>query len=275
MLVLSRRSQQQIAFPELGITLSVLQVRGRIVKIGIDAPTDVKVQRQEAADQIDHPIMQQSECHETTSDVEEHRRRNQLNLLQLHVDAIRLRLQRGDHVDAKKLIVSLFDKLDIDGYEISSPDIAQGKSLEKKDRQIRILVVDDSENERGLMTYLLASNGFVVYVARDGAEALQQLRCGCGLPDVVLMDLNMPLANGMEALQYFRHDEHLRHLLIYAVTGARRNPADEPVGRGWDRWFSKPVDVRQLVEAIREDCSIGSHVKTTSRPMSAANEVQP
>ncbi|TWU57775.1 response regulator [Rubripirellula reticaptiva] len=277
MLVLSRRAQQQITFPGLDITLSILQVRGRIVKIGIEAPTDIKVKRSEVVDvevqpnsEFDSLLTSDSEWGE-----EEHRRRNQLNTLQLLVDAVQLQLRRGDDVDAKRLIGSLLDKLDVANYEISSPDTCQDKTGATAFRQLRVLVVEDSENERGLMTYLLASHGFVVYVARDGAEALSQLRHGCGLPDVVLMDIDMPFGNGIETLQYIRHDVMLSQLMVYAVTGSRRNLDNEPVGRGWDRWFSKPVDVRQLVDAIREDCStdqLGTHQRTLP---SDACKVQP
>jgi len=52
MLVLSRRVKQEIVFPHLDITISVLQVRGRIVKVGIIAPPDIKVLRSEMVDRI-------------------------------------------------------------------------------------------------------------------------------------------------------------------------------------------------------------------------------
>jgi carbon storage regulator CsrA len=263
MLVLSRRAQQQIVFPGLGITLNILQVRGRIVKLGIDAPIDVKVQRREIIDSGDHveskPIAVDTSAQvKTTSDDSEHYRRNQLNRLQLYVDAIQMRLERGEYIDAKKLVQKLVASLDLEDDEISSTNTVQENEFADRTPQLRVLVVEDSDNERGLMTYLLASHGFIVYVARDGTEALEQLRHGCGLPDVVLMDVDMPFGNGIEALQRFRGDVTLGHLLIYAVTGSRRTPADEPVGRGWDRWFTKPVDIRQLVDAIRHDNSVAN-----------------
>lgn len=256
MLVLSRHAQQQITFPGLGITLKILQVRGRIVKVGIEAPDSIRILRSEACD----PGHQQStdsnlsSAESASRNEEEHRRRNQLNTLQLFVDAIQMRLQKNEVVDAKNLVRSLFRSLDSEDYEIDSPDTSDDDSQDRERRQLRVLVVEDCENERGLMTYLLASHGFTVYVARDGSEALEQLRHGCGLPDVVLMDVDMPFGNGIETLQYFRQDMTLSHLRIYAVTGSRRDPSQEPIGRGWDRWFSKPVDVRRLVDAIREDC---------------------
>ena len=151
--------------------------------------------------------------------------------------------------------------MQVDNYEISSSDTSQPKEDLGTERLLRVLVVEDSDNEHGLMTYLLASYGFVVYVARDGVEALEQLRNGCGSPDAVLMDIEMPSGNGIEAMKRFRNDPTLSHLLIYAVTGVRRDPLDEPVGRGWDRWFCKPVNVRQLVGAIREDCGCQSRSK--------------
>ncbi len=262
MLVLSRRAEQQIAFPGLGITLSILQVRGQIVKIGIVAPPEIAIRRQEHVTESDHcaTAVRLPELKDATinNDEVEHRRRNQLNTLQLYFDAIRMRLEKGEQVNAKELVQSLLSALDVDSYEISSTDTSQSSEVACWKVKQRVLVVEDSDNERGLMTYLLASHGFVVYVARDGVEALEQLRFGCGSPDVVLMDINMPFGNGVEALRRFRRDPTFRDLLIYAVTGSRRNPADEPAGRGWDRWFAKPIEIRQLVDAIRDDCSATS-----------------
>ena len=62
MLVLSRRSQQQIVFPNLGITLQILQVRGQIVKVGIEAPPEIAILRQETlASQSDrNPVANRS-----------------------------------------------------------------------------------------------------------------------------------------------------------------------------------------------------------------------
>ena len=111
MLVLSRRADQQIAFPGLGITLSILQVKGRIVKVGIDAPPEIAIKRNELVTEEDLRTLAATnpEVDEPSIDREEseHRRRNQLNTLQLYVDSIQMRLENREHIDAKKLVQSL------------------------------------------------------------------------------------------------------------------------------------------------------------------------
>ena len=263
MLILSRRVEQQILFPNLGVKLSILQVRGRVVKVGIEAPPEIKVLRQEVLSQARPPLAAAS-ASEGSADliVREHRWRNQMNLLQLRLDAIQHRIDIGQLSNAESMLASLVASLDSENRTASRSMVSSPEST-TSERPIRILLAEDSDNERGLMTYLLASHGFVVHVARDGAEACEQLQQWGTLPDVVLMDMHMPLYNGLEALRRIREDERLRSLRVYAVTGSRRAVEEEPISHSWDRWFSKPLDMRLLVEAIRTD-----HASTNSGAIS-------
>ncbi len=253
MLVLSRRAQQRVVFPHLGITLSILQVRGRIVKIGIEAPQSVKVLREEVAD---------GETSDQGCDETEHRRRNELNVLQLRLDALQARLDRGESIDTDDLVRCIVSKASAADHQLSP--VQAVAPLVGDDTPIRLLVVEDSDNERGLMAYLLALQGFDVHVARDGAEALEQLRMWGAMPDFVLMDMQMPLSDGLETLHRIRHDDRLANLTVFAVTGTSRSHADEPVGRGWDGWFQKPLDVSSLVARIREDISTSRTAQSVS-----------
>ncbi len=133
----------------------------------------------------------------------------------------------------------------------------------ERDERIRLLIVEDSDNERNLMAYLLASHGCDVHVARDGAEALEQLRMLGTMPDFVLMDMEMPFSNGLQALHKIREDERLSQLKVFAVTGSPRVVEDEPAGRGWDGWFAKPLDVSKLVKRLRLE-SLPSQVSPTA-----------
>ncbi len=244
MLVLSRRAQQRVVFPHLGITLSILQVRGRIVKIGIEAPESIKVLREEIAQTHDDA--------ESFSE-DEHRRRNELNVLQLRLDALQARLDRGEDIDAAAVLQSFVGKASVADHRLAPAQTHLSPTTEG--RPIRLLVVEDSDNERGLMAFVLASQGFDVHVARDGAEALEQLQMWGTMPDFVLMDMQMPVSGGLATLQCIRHDERLAHLQVFAVTGSPRNRGQEPAGRGWDGWFQKPLNVAALVERIRQETS--------------------
>jgi|GEM_PF-1217869 len=250
MLVLSRHAQQEIVFPQLGITVSVVQVRGQLVKLGIEAPPSIRIVRQEliGRDPVVAPDEQSKQSPAARED--EHRRRNELNLLQLRLEAIQRRIDRGESLDAEKTLRSLLDKVASIDHELNW---ASPQSLPVIDgRPTRLLVVEDCDNERQLMAYVLATHGFDIQVARDGSEAIEQLRMWDWMPDFVLMDMNMPIANGLETLLRIRHDERLANLKVFAVTGSRRDISLEPVGRGWDGWFQKPLDIPRLVRSLRE-----------------------
>lgn len=247
MLVLSRRARQRVVFPHLGISISVLQVRGRIVKIGIEAPDSITVLREE--------VLSASAAEPETSDIEvsEHQRRNEINLLQLRLLALQSRIDRGEIIAADSIVGDCLQNI----HELDR-ELALGNGSTAKrptSRPARVLIVEDCDNERGLMAYLLASHNLDVQVARDGLEAIEQLRFGClgGFPEFVLMDMQMPGANGLETLQYIREDERLHDLKVFAVTGSKRNPELEPAGRGWDGWFSKPLNIQALLASIKQE----------------------
>lgn len=255
MLVISRHAEQQVVFPHLGITVSILQVRGRLVKLGIDAPESVKVYRQELIDDAgDQKVVADQEIHADQLRGQDHRRRNELHLLQLRLQSLQRRIDRGEMLDPASTLQWLLGNVASIDREIGS--FPTETTPNQASRPLRLLIVEDSDNERRLMAYLLAQHGFDVHVARDGLEALEQLRMWGGLkPDLVLMDMQMPMSNGLETLQRIREDEGLASLRVFAVTASPRQPEFEPVGRGWDGWFQKPVNIEKLIECIQAEAS--------------------
>ncbi len=244
MLVLSRRAQQEILFPNLGIRINVLKVQGKLVKLGIDAPPDVPVLRKEVNDKLD-----------ATDEAEtEHRRRNELNLLQLRVAALQRRVDRGEEVDLLAALTELVDHYSTVDRTLLAPAAVPASAASPR----RLLVVEDSDNERQLLAYLLASHGYDVHVARDGQEAMRLLSDGLFRPDVVLMDMQMPIIDGAETLELIRADERFASVKVYAVTGQRFE--DEPNASKWDGWFRKPVDIRLLLETLETECGSPSVV---------------
>lgn len=246
MLILSRRAEQQILFPHLGICVNVLQVKGQLVKLGVEAPKSVRVLRSELAETPDPEIRNEPPAPEL-----DHDQRNVLNLLQLRIKAIQMRLERGDTLAAQDVLDSLLEQYSEVDHSLGEFD--EQESLRCADRAVRLLVVEDCDNERQLMAYLLASHGFDVQVAPDGRVALEMLATSARLPDFVLMDMQMPNADGLETLLEIRSNEALRHLKVFAVTGVKRDPEKEPIGHGWDGWFRKPIDVPALVNRLRLD----------------------
>lgn len=258
MLVLSRRAEQQVVFPHLGIRISVLQVKGQLVKLGVDAPQEVRILRSELVDESDS--LPRVAGDKRSCSASEHALRNELNLLHLKIQALQYRVDRGDQVDAEQALQTLlneFSAIDhtFDTAGNSPPNRAMGRPL-------RLLVVEDSDNERQLMAYVLAAHGFDVQVAPDGLTALSQLELNSQLPDCVLMDMQMPYANGLETLCQIRSSEELKHLLVFAVTGSKRDVSSEPIAHSWDGWFAKPLDVKALVNRLERVVDHGPQPQT-------------
>lgn len=248
MLILSRRAEQQILFPHLGIRINVLQVKGQLVKLGVEAPRSIQVLRRELVESDE-----QSQTTPPAGNSLSHQLRNELNLLNLRIQALQVRLDRGESVQLDEALEQLLTKYSELDHSLQTT--APAAAAPHSGRPIRLMVVEDSPNERQLMAYLLASHGFDVQVATDGLVAIETLRSTERLPDFVLMDFEMPGANGLETLLALRTDDRLKHLKVFAVTGLARDPQNEPLGHGWDGWFRKPLDVPSLVSRLSAECS--------------------
>jgi CheY-like chemotaxis protein len=114
----------------------------------------------------------------------------------------------------------------------------------------RILIVDDSQDIRDLLCILLESWGFTVDEAENGADAIAH--AGVRRPDLVLMDLWMPVMNGWEAITYLRTDHITRDVPIIVMTADTSAPSIERVQQCRpDAFLIKPVAPDHLREVIR------------------------
>jgi CheY-like chemotaxis protein len=113
-----------------------------------------------------------------------------------------------------------------------------------------VLVVDDDFDVRNVMTILLRAEGYEVVTATNGQEALECLRRGTW-PDLILLDLMMPVMDGWRFLQIQQQDPTLAHMPVIVITAARnRAPPGIPC-------FEKPVSFDRLMETIRKYCGEG------------------
>jgi CheY-like chemotaxis protein len=114
----------------------------------------------------------------------------------------------------------------------------------------RILLVEDNELNRDMLARRLARHGFHVAFAEDGAAALA--RVAADRPDLVLMDLSLPVVDGWEVIRRLRADPATRGLPIVALT-AHALPSDRDLAldAGADDYDVKPVDLPRLLEKMR------------------------
>ncbi len=116
---------------------------------------------------------------------------------------------------------------------------------------VRILVVEDQEDNRKIMNDLLSSAGYEVIEAVTGEEVLRVVEAE--RPDLILMDIQLPGLDGLEATRRIKANPALRHIPVIAVTSyALSGDKAKALEAGCDAYFSKPVSPRALLAKVRE-----------------------
>lgn len=114
-----------------------------------------------------------------------------------------------------------------------------------------ILVADDTRENRALLKDVLIYYGYEVIEARDGAEAVRLTKER--RPALVLMDIQMPVMNGIEALRMLKADAETKHIKIISLTAfAVDMDTEQFLNVGFDDYISKPIDIRQLPALIQK-----------------------
>jgi|SRR5579862_1118861 len=114
----------------------------------------------------------------------------------------------------------------------------------------RILIVDDNEINRDILVTLLKPEGYELFQAADGEEALTITRLHC--PDLILLDIMMPKLDGVEVCRRLKHDPAFPFTAIILVT-AKADSGDIAAGldAGADEYLTKPIDQVALAARIR------------------------
>jgi CheY-like chemotaxis protein len=114
----------------------------------------------------------------------------------------------------------------------------------------RVLLVEDNEVNRYLVRFVLEQAGFVVDVAVDGAHALERARLS--LPDLILMDLRMPVLDGYEATLQLKADPVLGAIPVAALSAqAMPHEVARALEVGCVAHFDKPIDVQRFADQVR------------------------
>jgi two-component system, cell cycle response regulator DivK len=115
----------------------------------------------------------------------------------------------------------------------------------------RILVVEDQEDNRRILRDLLASVGYQVIEAEDGARGVAAAEAQ--RPDLILMDIQLPLVDGYEAARRIKANPALRTIPILVVTSyALSGDEDKARAAGCDGYITKPYSPRQLLAKVKE-----------------------
>jgi carbon storage regulator CsrA len=261
MLVLSRGRNDKVVFPTLGISVEILRVAGNKVRLGIDAPQEIPVHRHEVSQRIeakgeDYGPVDVSASRKSVAARLNHATRNRLNAAALGLHLLHRNLEIGDLSDAEGTIFKIFNELKAIETELEGPTAEAGApDPGHRDLHHRALVVEDNDNERELLAGYLRVSGFEVDTAADGLQAM--VRITEKAPDVVLLDMRMPRFDGRKTISAIRSNPDYKGLKLFAVSGIRPEEMNVSLGpNGVDRWFTKPLDPKTLLDALNDELHI-------------------
>jgi CheY-like chemotaxis protein len=115
----------------------------------------------------------------------------------------------------------------------------------------RILLVEDQEMNRDMLSRRLKKRGYEVSIAVDGAEGVDKARSEA--PDLILMDMSLPVMDGWEATRTLKADEATRSIPVVALTAhAMSTDREKALAAGCDAYETKPVELPRLIETMEK-----------------------
>ena len=242
MLVLSRKEEQKILFPTLGISLEIVHIKGSTVRVGINAPMEVPIVRDELAD------------HETVNKQINrlprqlrHEFRNELNAISIATHLFKQEMEHGHFDNAEQTFDKLVQRLE----RISMSESLTSKSDSSSTtahKPLRALVVEDQPNEREMLAGFLRLQGYQVDTAADGEEALEHLKANVDTT-VVLVDMRMPRCDGPTAIRRIRANRNMDQIKIYAISGSSPEE-NQSASESVNGWFMKLLNPQLLIESL-------------------------
>jgi len=117
----------------------------------------------------------------------------------------------------------------------------------------QVLVVEDNEKNMKLLRDVLRATGYTTLGATTGEDAVELAQSH--EPALVLMDVQLPGIDGLEALRRLRQDELTASIPVLAVTAqAMSGDRERFLEAGFDGYLSKPIDVAELIQVVQEHC---------------------
>ena len=109
-----------------------------------------------------------------------------------------------------------------------------------------ILIVEDNEMNRDMLSRRLERKGYEILIAVDGHMGVEVARTR--VPDLILMDMSLPVMDGWEATRRLKADEALKHIPIIALTAhAMANDREKAIEAGCDEYDTKPIELPRLL----------------------------
>ncbi len=114
-----------------------------------------------------------------------------------------------------------------------------------------ILIVDDEPTNVKLLHVVLQKNGYTTLEAIDGKQGVGMARSQ--KPDVIIMDINMPVMDGLEATQILKKDESTKNIPIICISSsAMKGDKEKILQTGCDEYISKPIDIYKVLGIVAQ-----------------------
>jgi PAS domain S-box-containing protein len=145
-------------------------------------------------------------------------------------------------------------------FSLTLPDVPGWKSIDKvpqqsilgfKGKARKILIVDDKEANRTLLVNLLSPYGFEIYEAFNGKDGVEKALAK--QPEMILMDLVMPVMDGLEATHWIRNSSKLPDVIIIAVSAsAFQQNRQESLAAGCNDFITKPIQIDKVLDKLQQ-----------------------
>jgi carbon storage regulator CsrA len=253
MLVLSRRLNEKVLFPDFDTAIQVVSLKSGVVRLGIEAPRAVTVLREElndaAAKTPQQPMQLANQAVQAKIRQLNHLLRNRLNVAGLGLALLARQLQGGLIQEGQGTLekihedfLLLRERLEGEAETTVSPPAKLAKTP-------KALLVEDDRNERELLAGFLRISGLEVDIAADGFAALDYLHSQAK-PDIVLLDMVLPRCDGPTTVREIRSDPAYANLKIFAVTG---HAPESFHLEGVNRWYRKPLNPETLLHDLSQE----------------------
>jgi len=113
-----------------------------------------------------------------------------------------------------------------------------------------VLIVDDNDTNRKLCRAILEQSGYQTREAANGREGLQVVRVE--MPELILLDMQMPVMDGLETLKRLKADPATRSIPVVALTSfAMKGDRERFLEEGFSDYISKPIDIDNFLDVVR------------------------
>ena len=118
-------------------------------------------------------------------------------------------------------------------------------------KQTKILIADDNENIREALTSILEDEGYALWIAKDGAEALRKVREIS--PDIIILDVTMPEISGYDVCRTIKNDPDLKKIFVLMLS-AKGQATEQEHGKeaGADEYMVKPFSPSEILARINK-----------------------